>query len=570
MPNDNTTPKLNFRSIKRFFLLTLSEPKLLTLSVILALGTSATAALWPFMLGLIIDALRQNSSTATIFTLTIYLALIEAIRLVSSYFQALSFLKLGQSVLLSLRLKLYKHLLELPASKIDYLNSGNITSLLTNDIAALSGLFNAGFVKIVERFLSIGGMLLGMLLLEFWLSLKCLGFLLAFAAFAFFYSKKLFKAYSDIRTQFARFNSFLTERIQGISALHANNAEISETQKSSLVCQDLQNAQFQPIEMFGHLHAVMTITIGSCYAFLIYYGGLMVQGGQLSIGNLFTISSYILWIFWPLITIINEWYVFLSGMAAAERVFQALDWPIEEQQEILPARKINPKGEIEFRNVSFAYQADNWVLKNISFKIQAGQRIAIVGPSGSGKSTILSLILRFYTPQKGQILIDGQALESFKPKDLRSACGLIQQDVLLFTASIKDNVTLWQEKDYELLLDLDPNLQVSAQGANLSMGQRQAIAFSRVLCHRPRIWLIDEATAYLGPALDAKLRETLDKVAKNQTRITIAHKLAGITDSDKIFVLNQGEIVESGSHAELLENRGIYARMFELQLVGGG
>lgn len=304
----------------------------------------------------------------------------------------------------------------------------------------------------------------------------------------------------------------------------------------------------------------------------------MVEQGALQVGVLVALISYVLWLFWPIMQIVNEWNSFLAGMAAAERVFEVYDWSTESVSDRAQGPSLPPaqlRGHIRFENVTFGYDAASAVLKGISLEILPGQKVAICGPTGSGKSTLLSLLQRFYELDSGHIYFDGIDIASLPRKELRSRLGVVQQDVFLFSGSVEDNVTLWDASvsvPRNALLDSHRSSKnfaitslLSERGANLSMGERQYLAFLRTLARSPDIWLVDEATAYLDPSLDRALMQELHTTAAGKTVVTVAHRLASITDSDIIFVLYEGEIVERGNHADLLKYGGLYAKMFKLQ-----
>jgi ABC-type multidrug transport system fused ATPase/permease subunit len=289
----------------------------------------------------------------------------------------------------------------------------------------------------------------------------------------------------------------------------------------------------------------------------------MVREGRLEIGVLIAFISYVLWLFWPVIHIVNQWNVLVAGMASAERVFEVLRWPVEPRE---PSRVQSEKlrGEIRFENVWFAYRNEDWVLKDLSFSIAAGERIGVVGATGSGKSTLLALLFRFYEPQKGTIYLDGVPLSAWPLEELRRQIALIQQDGALFEGTAGQNISLFASPE----LSDEPGLSADVSDravAELSAGERQWVAFLRAARRHPTVWFLDEAAAHLDPALDAELHQMVTARAERSTVIIVAHRLSSVRELDRIIVLHHGRIVESGPHGELVGQNGLYARMVALQ-----
>jgi ABC-type multidrug transport system fused ATPase/permease subunit len=269
-------------------------------------------------------------------------------------------------------------------------------------------------------------------------------------------------------------------------------------------------------------------------------------------------------------------------MASVERIFSILEWSSEPdlndiQQEVEPYTEL--RGDIEFRNVWFAYEGEKWILKDFNFKAKAGEKIGIVGPTGSGKTTMINLLLRFYDPQRGEIFLDGKPLNTFDKRRLRASLGLIQQDVFLFSGSIAENMTLWRRfdpkvrnhlkslKSFERLesMGLENATGLDERGGNLSMGERQILAFARALHTHPRLWILDEATANMDSQTEEELEHNLQEACSNQTMMTIAHRLASVKKADQILVLQHGVLVENGNHRELMAKKGLYSKLYEFQ-----
>jgi ATP-binding cassette subfamily B protein len=539
------------------------------------ISTIATVA-GPRVLGLLVDsAVAPKDSTALKSFVVLYVVL-EVVRLVSSGFHSYLFQALGQRTLQDLRVRMLGHVLRLPAARLDSVSSGALGTRLVADVGALSALFTSGFVRVVERILTALFIITSIFLLEPRLGLFCVLFFLIFALFSAVVSRKLYVAYSRIRETLAEVNSFMTESVAGLRALHLFNREHAQTAAFGNLSATLARWRMHPAMLFGALHACMTLVVGASMCTLIWYGGGLVQAGELSVGALVAIISYVLWLFWPIMTVVNEWNTFLAAMAAAERVFELLDWPVESaegEHAPLTRQATSESPSIALENVWFGYHPDSWVLKDLTLEILPGQKVAICGPTGSGKSTLLSLLTRFYDPVRGTIFLGGEPLGNLPRQQVRSRLGIVQQDVFLFSGTLKENITLWDERveappqnsDFRVRFDLE--MKIYERGANLSVGERQYLAFLRTVARSPEVWLVDEATSYLDPQLDRELMRRLHAAARGKTVIVVAHRLASIVDSDLIVVLEQGRILEQGTHLELMEQGGLYAKMFQLQAV---
>ncbi|MBN8548307.1 MAG: ABC transporter ATP-binding protein [Deltaproteobacteria bacterium] len=560
----------------RFFALTLLYPRALAVALTFTIVATAATVVGPRLLGYVIDvAILPRDARLLAQLVFLYFAL-EIVRAVATGFHSYYFQVLGQKLLQDLRVRVFDRILRLTVSHLDKTSSGALNTRLVNDIGALSVLFNAGFVRIIERVLTVAFIVASILALNIKLGLICLSLFALYMVFAAYISGSLYGAFQDVRIFLSDLNSFLVENVGGIKTIHLFNRERRQSELFSALSTRLANARLRPSLIFASLHCAMTLVVGLSMLTLILLGGRMVEQGEIQVGVLVALISYVLWLFWPIMQIVNEWNSFLGGMAAAERIFEIFEWPTEpvEAERASDARQ-RLKGSVRFENVWFGYDPLQPVLKGISFEVQAGQKVAICGPTGSGKSTMLSLLQRFYEIDRGQILIDGNSVRNLERSYLRSRLGVVQQDVFLFSGSVSDNVTLWNPqlsfpRSDALLSQLstkqfEPSSLLAERGANLSMGERQYLAFLRTLAKAPDIWLVDEATSYLDPTLDKSLMMELQRAAQDRTVITVAHRLTSITNSDLILVLHEGEIVERGRHEELLKLDGLYAKMYRLQ-----
>lgn len=578
----SVTPELNTSTrvgtALRFFSLTLRYPKSLFKALSFTVLATVATVLGPRLLGYIIDAAVLPRNSGLLARLVLAYFALEIVRAVATGLHSYFFQVLGQRLLQDLRGSVFERILHLTVRHLDKTSSGALNTRLVNDIGVLSVLFNAGFVRIIERVLTVFFIVVSILSLDAKLGSICLCLFAIYILFAVRVSGSLFRAFQDIRVFLSDLNSFLVENLGGIKTIHLFNRERAQSEAFAGLSSKLAGARLRPSLIFASLHCAMTLVVGLSMLALILIGGRMVEQGALQVGVLVALISYVLWLFWPIMQIVNEWNSFLAGMAAAERVFEVYDWSTESVSDRAQGPSLPPaqlRGHIRFENVTFGYDAASAVLKGISLEILPGQKVAICGPTGSGKSTLLSLLQRFYELDSGHIYFDGIDIASLPRKELRSRLGVVQQDVFLFSGSVEDNVTLWDASvsvPRNALLDSHRSSKnfaitslLSERGANLSMGERQYLAFLRTLARSPDIWLVDEATAYLDPSLDRALMQELHTTAAGKTVVTVAHRLASITDSDIIFVLYEGEIVERGNHADLLKYGGLYAKMFKLQ-----
>ena len=549
----------------RFFRLTLEEPRLLTSALLATAVATLSTVAGPRLLGYLVDAALTQGSRGMLLNLVLIYAFLELARLLSTVAHSFLFQKLGQTVLYRLRQKLFGHLLSLGLPAFERTTSGLLSTRLVSDVNVLSSLFQSGFVRIIERALTVAFIAMSIVLIDFRRGAVCLALIGLFSLFASGISSRLYQAFSAIRGLLGDFNSVLTESLQGVRNIKLFGRERLQANLISQFSEKFAAGRLKPILLFASLHAAMTLAVGGSMFWLLWFGGEDVQSGRLSVGSLVALLSYVLWLFWPIMQIVNEWSTFLAGMAAADRVFELLDWQSEERPalaEPLPALQ----GYIKFEDVWFAYREGEWVLKGLSFDIEPGMKAAICGPTGAGKSSLLALLLRFYEPQRGRILLDGKPLSEIPRSELRRRLGLVQQEVFLFSGSLEDNVSLWDVRASALQVpERFHGRQIVEGGTNLSLGERQYLAFLRTLVRNPSIWLVDEATAYLDPSLDRELMQMLASEAQGKTVVTVAHRLAGVTGADLILVLNHGHLVEQGTHAELMAQEGLYAKMYRVQ-----
>jgi ATP-binding cassette subfamily B multidrug efflux pump len=495
---------------------------------------------------------------------------------------------IGHKTIFDLRMEIFSHLQRLALKFFDRNPTGRLVTRVTNDVESLNEMYSSGIVLVFGDIFTIIGILYFMFKLSFELSLVTLSVLPLLFYATFLFRKKAREAYREVRTLIARINAFLQEHFSGISVVQVFNREEEEFRKFDQINSKYRDANIKSIFYYAVFFPVVELISAIGIALIIWYGGGEVVKGTVTIGVLISFIQYTEMFFRPVRDLSEKYNIFQTAMASAERIFKLLDTKIFIKQPENPVKLEKVKGEIEFRNVWFKYKDDSdglsdedWILKNVSFKINAGEKVAIVGATGSGKSTIINLIGKFYEVQRGQILIDGIDIKDIDERDLRKHIAIVLQDVMLFSGDILTNITLGNEKipfekvvESARLIGADKFIEklpkgyfeaVHERGANFSVGERQLISFVRALVYDPKILVLDEATSSVDVETEYIVQKAIDKLLENRTAIIIAHRLSTIQNSDRIIVLHKGEVREIGTHMELLEKKGIYYRLYQLQ-----
>jgi len=495
--------------------------------------------------------------------------------------------KVAQETMYDLRKEIFSHLQRLPLSFYDRSPVGRLVTRVTTDVDALNDLFTTGVAAMVNDFFLLLLFVFIMLQMNWRLALATFAVMPLIFLSTWMFRNRLRDANRRIRTAIARINSFLQEHISGMSVVQLFNRERKSRAQFAnlnrlhmLAYKDaiLAFALFYPTVEFLGVVAILTV---------FWYGGLGTLAGAVPIGILIAFMQYAQRFFQPIQDLSEKFNILQTAMTAAERIFKLLDEPLAVS-EIAQGRPLAAvRGEIEFRNVWFAYHGganpkdEDWVLRDVSFRVQPGQTVAVVGHTGAGKTTVIQLLLRFYEIQRGQILLDGVDLRELDAQALRRQFGIVLQDPFLFTGTLESNVRLGTERIDRaavqralLEVGLGPFLNslpqgldtpVSERGSTFSVGQRQLISFARALAHDPRLLILDEATSSVDTATELLIREALDRLLTGRTAIVIAHRLSTIQHADRILVFHKGRLREQGTHRELLAQRGIYYRLYQLQ-----
>jgi ATP-binding cassette subfamily B multidrug efflux pump len=566
------------------------------LAVSITLGVTAMELVGPYLFHVAIDDYILPGFAATIsrsaalaglwWTVVVYAGSIAG-GFGLQYVQVRIMQWVGQETMYDLRKEIFEHLQRLPMSFYDRTPVGRLVTRATTDVDALNDLFAAGVVAMLNDFVLLFSMAAVLVKWHPYLALATLSPLPLMVLITYFFRNKVRDANRRIRTAIARINGFLQEHVSGMAVVQLFNRERKSQKQFAELNRIHMIAYKDAIDAFAFFYPAVEFLSMLGVALLYWIGGVRVINGTLEIGVLVAFMIYAQRFFRPIQDLSEKFNILQSAMAASERIFKLLDEPVTivspERVHSLPA----PRGEIEFQNVWFAYHGgaapkdDEWVLRDVSFRVEPGQTLAIVGHTGAGKTTIIQLLLRFYDIQRGQILLDGVDVREMELQDLRRLFGIVLQDPFLFTGTLETNVKLGTETIDRATagralreVGLGPFVEslpqgietpVTERGATLSVGQRQLVSFARALAHNPKFLILDEATSSVDTKTELLIREALDRLLEGRTSVVIAHRLSTIRHAHRILVFHKGRLREQGSHQELLALRGIYYRLYQLQ-----
>lgn len=541
----------------------------------------------PLIVGYLEGLVKAQFELKSLFLTVGLYAGILIVSLISTYIQAIVLQRTGQRILSALREDLFSHIESLSHAQLNSMPVGKLVTRVTNDTNAISMMFTDILAALVKNCFVIFAVLAAMLCLNYELTLMVLCFVPFLVLFTVIFRKFSRMSYRKVKDGTTNINTFLSENLSGMKITQIFNCEEKKAREFSAHNKKLAKAKRQEMFVFGVFRPmVYLLHISSvlCLFFLGAKGHLdnaSFLGQTLTAEIIVTFYMYISKFFNPIQTIAEQFNRLQSAFASAEKIFTVFDWKpdVTDAEDAIGLDAI--KGEIEFKDVWFAYEPDEWVLKGVSFRVGAGETAAFVGSTGSGKTTILSLLCRNYTIQKGQILVDGIDIYRMKISSLRKHFGQMLQDVFLFSGTVRGNIVLREEFSEEeikracdyvnathFIRKLEHGLdeRVRERGNNFSAGQRQLLSFARTIIHKPSVMILDEATANIDTETELLIQDSLEKMKNVGTMLIVAHRLSTVRNADKIIVLSHGEIKEQGTHAELLEKKGRYYALYTLQM----
>ena len=554
------------------------------LIVFLMIGNTLSEVVLPFLIQRGIDDHIQPGNLQGLGMIATYYILALMAKFIFSYFEEYRMQMVGQKAMYDMRMALFSHLQRLDVGFFDRNPVGRLMTRVMGDVQVLNELFTSGLITVFANLLSIFGIMAAMLLLNWKLALVTFTVMpIIFVATSLYqvYSRRAFR---DQRRYLAQINAFLNESIVGMTTMQLFTQEPRSFLKFDEKNQQYLGANLRSIFYFSLFSPLIEVCGSLALAVIIWYGGVQVLQDAMTFGTLVAFIQYSQRFFWPIRELSEKYSIFQNAMASSERIFDLMDTQPTIVTPVQSKKLGALKGEIEFRNVWFAYKAEDYVLRDVSFKVEPGEKVAIVGHTGAGKTSIINLLCRFYEVNKGQILIDGVDLREMELENLRRAVNIVQQNIFLFSGTIEKNIhldnpniskedTIAAAKEVHLdgYVQKMPDgyaAEVKEGGAGLSVGQKQLVAFARALASDPEILILDEATSSVDTETELLIQDALSRLMENRTSIVIAHRLSTIQNADKIIVMHRGEIREMGTHNELLQQRGIYYRLYQLQYKG--
>ncbi len=574
------------RLMRRIWEHTRPHRGLLLLSLLVFPLATLLELLQPYLVKIAIDEhiLKRDwpglGRIALLFLLT--LLVLYALRVAQAYLTQLT----GQRVMHDLRNALFAHIQRMDAAFFDRHPVGRLMTRVLNDVEAINELFTSGVVSVLGDVFTLTGVVVIMLGMNWRLALVTFALVPVLVLGAGYFRLKARDSYRGVRTRLARLNAFLQESLQGMAVIQLFAREGRERRLFGGFNADLRRAQFRSTFYDASLYAGVEAIGSAAVALLLWYGGGQVVAGALTFGGLVAFLEYTNRFFLPIRDLGAKYTVMQAAMVSAERIFGLLDAePAIGDRPAAGAIVSAPEGTgpaVEFREVWFAYEDEQWVLQDCSFSVPRGQQVALVGPTGEGKTTVARLMTRAYDVTRGQVLVEGRDVRDWDLRALRRHVGLIPQEVFLFSGTVEDNLRLGRDgavtagevqsalaaaNAARLVAALPRGLQedLRERGVNLSQGQRQLLAIARALIYNPRVLALDEATSSVDPESEALIRAGLARLVEGRTSVIIAHRLSTIQRADRILVLHKGQVREAGRHAELLARGGLYSRLYELQ-----
>ncbi len=567
--------------LSRLFVIAGNQRKYIAIAIFLTIFQSLLTALQPYIYKLIIDEVilvgKFDYLAIWCGGLVIWLVVQASLAFTNSYLAE----NIAQNVIIKLRQYVYEHLTKLRLSFFDKTAVGTAVTRSVSDIQTITDLFASGIITILGDIIQILAILFCMIFINWKLTIFTILVIPLLLYAANFFRKGVRDSFQEVRNQVSILNAFLQERITGMPIVQLFNQEDNEYSKFKKINAKHRNAHFKSIFYYSIFFPIVEVLVALAFAIIISYGSILLFEKQIQLGEITAFIMFVNLFFRPIRAIADRFNNIQMGLVAAERIFKLID----DEEHIEHTGSISPKkiaGKIEFKDVWFAYNDSQWIIKGISFSVNPGKSLAIVGSTGSGKTSIANLLTQLYPHQKGDILIDDQSVLDYIPSKLRQKVAFVLQDVFLFSGSIRSNLILKNEEmstetiesvakeigAYEFIDALPGGFEfnVSERGMSLSQGQRQLISFIRALAIDPDIIILDEATSAIDSQTEELIQKAISLLLNKRTAIVIAHRLSTIKNCDEIMVLNQGEIIELGSHKNLMAREGSYFELYQTQL----
>ncbi len=553
----------------------------LILAVLLLVGGSIMQLFLPVMVQIGIDHyLLVGDWPGLLKIVLIYASLLISV-FVLQYIQMYITMFIGQKVQYDIRMQIFGHLQKLHLGFFDKNPVGRLVTRVTNDVNVLDEMFSSGLVAVFGDIITLIGIIIALLYYNWQLALMTFVVLPVLILATAVFRKKVRAIYREVRARLARLNAFVQEHVTGMSVIQLFSREKKVYDDFLNINSRLRDMHLKSVYYYATFFPAVEIISAISLAILLYYGGFQISSEALTFGELVAFIQLVQRFYHPIRDLAEKYNILQSSMAASERIFKLLDTQPEMVLAEKPVSPSNHDGGIEFENITFAYKEGEDVLKDVSFSVASGEKVAIVGATGAGKTSLISLLFRFYDYQKGTIKLNGVDIRQMDINDLRRRLGLVLQDVFIFSGDYAGNIRLGEEDisedemihalqrvnlyDYVINSEGGMKAEVKERGATLSTGQKQLLSFARALAFNPDILVLDEATSSVDTQTERMIQKALDNLLENRTAIIIAHRLSTIEKADKIIVLHHGQLREMGKHQELLNKGGIYYRLYQMQ-----
>jgi ATP-binding cassette subfamily B multidrug efflux pump len=553
----------------------------LIIAVVLLVGGSLLQLLLPVTVQIGIDRYLLTKNLSGLSRIAFIYCGILLTAFILSYIQLFLTEYIGQKVQYDIRMEIFTHLQKLHMGFFDKNPVGRLVTRVTNDVSVLDEMFSSGLVSVFGDIITLIGVVIALLYYNWRLALLTFVVLPFFILATAIFRQKVRAIYREVRIRLARLNAFIQEHINGMTVIQLFTREREVLEKFSGINASLREANLKSIYYYATFFPAVEIISSISIAILLYYGGIQISAAALTYGELVAFIQLVQRFYNPIRDLAEKYNILQSSMASSERIFKLLD---TKPQTPISAGTVRPPrflGRLDFENVWFAYDGDEYVLKDVTFSVAPGEKVAIVGATGAGKTSLVSLLFRFYEYQKGAIKLDGVELKELSVDILRRQMGLVLQDVFIFSGDFAGNIRLGDDDisdervevalrrvnlhDFVMKQEGALKAEVKERGATLSTGQKQLLSFARALAFDPNILVLDEATSSVDTATERMIQKALDNLLENRTAIIIAHRLSTIEKADKIVVLHNGRVREMGKHRELLALKGIYYRLYQMQ-----